>query len=233
MAFMTKLDAVNICRRAIDTFPIPLANWVDAYTPGATYADDDERLAVEKVDEATNDLQARRDWDFNTIGEQETQFPYSINADSSGYVIFTGATWTPVRAVLHHDDSDYKLKRVEVKIDVNDGNKIKLYNETDQTFVWSANATKKLVVTVMDVFIALPQPARSWIAQAARIKFLTARNWSQQAIADAKQELSFAETTINNDNASRQRRTMLDHSQFYSIGRPNDTPYPTDYAQIW
>lgn len=229
MSMMTKLEAVNICRRAINSFAIPLTNWVDAYTPGATYADDDERLAVEKIDEATNDLQARKDWEFNRIGEQETQFPYSKTADGSGFVIFSGTTWTPARAVLHHDDPDFNLKRVQVKIDAADSNKLKLWNETDQTFVWTANATKKLVLTVMDTFISIPQVARAWVAQAAKIKFLTARNWSQQSIADAQKELSFAETSINNDNSARKMRTMLDTEQFYSIGRPNDLPYPSDY----
>jgi hypothetical protein len=231
MAYMTKLDAVNICRRAINSYAIPLTNWTDAYTPGSTYADADERLAVEKVDEATNDLQARKDWEFNRIGEQETQFPYSITADGSGFVIFTATTWLPARAVLHHDDTDFMLKRVEVRLDTADSNKVKLYNQTDQTFVWTVAATKKLVVTAMSVFVSLPQVARAWVAQAAKIKFLTSRNWSQQSIQEAQRELSFAETSINNDNSSRKVRSMLENDQFYVIGRPNDTTWPETMDQ--
>lgn len=225
---MTKLDAVNQLRRSIISFAIPVSSWTDAYTPAGTYVDDDEKLAIEKVDQAINELQARRDWDFNMVGEPWSKFPYSLTADGSGYVIFTGSTWTPARVELHYTDSDHHQKRVEVKVDSSDSYKMKLWNETDQTFVWPVGAVKKLVVVVMEPFVALPQVARQWVTARAKIAFLTDKGWSQGSIEGAKSELAFAETSINNDNAKRIPRTMADHPDFNAIARPMDAPYPSD-----
>lgn len=221
LTVMTKLDAVNLCLRAIGDVSV---TWADAYVGPSTNHNDNEDMCIECVDNALRELNSRTEWKFNTYGDFLREVPYIITADASGYIVLPTNT---TRAILHKKDSRYGTIDVCEKMDSADGNRLKLFNMNgtttvpgDGTFVWTVGATVQLQLTVMETFMRLPQPARMWVAYTARMEAMARKHYDNTPLYTYySTKLMQIERQIENDNSVRHTRNMLDSAFMWQATR--------------